>query len=70
MQRYFVKEKKDNQFIFNPQDIHHIKNVMRFKPGDKIEVILEEKIYLCEIMELTPLKINIIFVLFLIFLRI
>ena len=60
MQRYFVKEKKDNQFIFNNSDIHHIKNVMRFKKGDKIEVIFKEKIYLCEITNIDLLNINIL----------
>ena len=38
MQRYFAKEYKD-KLILNDSDIHHIKNVMRMKIGDLIEVV-------------------------------
>lgn len=51
MQRYFVKEKKDNNLILASDDIHHIKNVMRMLSGDKIECIYEEKLYICEIID-------------------
>ena len=39
MQRYFAKEKKGESIILENSDIHHIKNVMRMKENDKIEVI-------------------------------
>ena len=29
MQRYFVKEKNNDNFILSDSDIHHIKKVMR-----------------------------------------
>ncbi|MBQ7141002.1 MAG: 16S rRNA (uracil(1498)-N(3))-methyltransferase [Bacilli bacterium] len=49
MQRYFVKNKENNKFILEQSDIHHIKNVMRMNDKDKIEVVYEEKLYICEI---------------------
>ena len=39
MQRYFVKEKNNENFILENSDIHHIKKVMRCKNNDKIEVV-------------------------------
>ena len=50
MQRYFVDNKNLN---LNKKDIHHIKNVMRMKVGDLIEIINDEKLYICEIIEIT-----------------
>jgi len=60
MQRYFVKEKKDNNLILEKDDIHHIKNVMRNKQGDLIECIHEEKLYICKITDLNNNEVEII----------
>lgn len=60
MQRYFVKEKNNNQFILDDQDIHHIKKVMRCKNNDKVEVVYQEKVYLCNIDDIDSLKLSII----------
>lgn len=60
MQRYFPEKKEHDNFILYPKDIHHIKNVMRNKIGDKIEVIYDSIVYLCEISSLEPFTINII----------
>ena len=60
MQRYFAKEKVSDNFILYDSDLHHIKNVMRFKPSDKIEVIYENITYICEIKEIDPLSLVII----------
>ena len=49
MQRYFVKEKNNEKFILEDSDIHHIKRVMRCKDNDKIEVVYNKKVYLCNI---------------------
>ena len=49
MQRYFAKSKINNNLILNNNDIHHIKNVMRLKPGSKIEVVYNKKLYICKI---------------------
>lgn len=49
MQRYFSKEKKDNKFILQDSDYHHIKTVMRMKENDKVIVVYESNPYLCKI---------------------
>ena len=49
MQRYFAKEKKDDNFILEASDYHHIKNVMRMKDGDNIEVVYRDNLYLAKI---------------------
>jgi 16S rRNA (uracil1498-N3)-methyltransferase len=49
MQRYFAKEKNNDKFILESLDYHHIKNVMRMQENDKIEVVYESILYLCEI---------------------
>ncbi len=49
MQRYFGKEKKENNMILEPGDMHHIKKVMRMKDGDEIEVVIDGKLYLCNL---------------------
>lgn len=50
MQRYFSQEKDGNCLILDFSEIHHIKNVMRYQKGDKIECIFEEKLYVCKII--------------------
>lgn len=56
MQRYFAKDYKDKLILEN-SDIHHIKNVMRMKVNDKIEVVYNNKLYLCEIDNMDPFSI-------------
>ncbi|MFA5692613.1 MAG: RsmE family RNA methyltransferase [Acholeplasmataceae bacterium] len=41
MQRYFLNDNKE----FLKEDINHLKNVMRFKDGDLIEVCFNDKCY-------------------------
>lgn len=60
MQRYFLKEKHQDTLILYEQDIHHIKNVMRYKENDQIEVVWNGIVYLCKIDVLNPLKLSII----------
>ena len=60
MQRYFAKEKNEDNFILYENDIHHIKNVMRYKEGDEIEVVYEKIVYKCKIKNIFPLKLDII----------
>lgn len=60
MQRYFTKTKEQDYLILESSDIHHIKNVMRNKIGDKIECIYKETLYICEIIDLTSPKVKII----------
>lgn len=60
MQRYFAKEKIDNTFILHDSDIHHIKNVMRFKINDQIVVIYDSIVYTCKITSIDPLNLEVI----------
>lgn len=46
MQRYFGIEKINNNLILDSSDYHHIKNVMRMKDDDKVEVVIDNKVYL------------------------
>ncbi len=60
MQRYFAKTKEKETFILYDTDIHHIKNVMRCKSNDEIEVVHDKKVYICKIINLEPLTLTII----------
>ena len=60
MQRYFINTSaiKQNQVIISGQDYHHIKNVMRMKPGDQVFVCTEkENSYLVEITGFSDNKV-------------
>lgn len=46
MQRYFGIGKDNHYLYLEKGDYHHIKNVMRCKDGDLIEVIIDKKLYL------------------------
>ena len=58
MQRYFAKDYKD-KLILGDSDIHHIKNVMRMKIGESIEVVYDNKLYVCKIDSIDPIELNI-----------
>ena len=49
MQRYFSTTKLTNKFLLSDDDLYHIKTVMRMKPSDKIEVIYQKELYICEL---------------------
>lgn len=55
MQRYFALNK---QLDLDTSDIHHITKVMRMSIGDKINVIYDKTIYLCQISELNSNNIK------------
>ena len=59
MQRYFV-DIINNEFVFSEQDIFHISKVMRMKPGDKIEIVNEHKVYVASITSIHPFLIQVI----------
>lgn len=46
MQRYFAQEKRENTFILEPLDYHHIKHVMRMQENEEIEVVFKGILYL------------------------
>lgn len=49
MQRYFSDKKIDNTFLLKDDDWRHIRKVMRMSNGDLIEVVYEEKLYICKL---------------------
>ena len=51
MQRYFVDTKED-RFTLSNDDSYHITKVMRNKIGDKVEVVIDKELYICEIVSL------------------
>ena len=52
MQRYFIKDKYKDIITINKEDSHHIKNVMRMNIGDIVELVIDNKLYLGEIINL------------------
>jgi len=57
MQRYFIKNK---DMLLEESDIKHIKKVMRMNINDKIEVVYNNKLHICEITSLDPFNIKVI----------
>ena len=55
MQRYFAVDKDLN---ISDKDKHHIINVMRMKINDKIEIVYDEKVYLCEINDISKKDVS------------
>ncbi|UKI26829.1 MAG: 16S rRNA (uracil(1498)-N(3))-methyltransferase [Bacilli bacterium] len=55
MQRYFIKKK---DFSLEDTDIRHIKKVMRMNINDLIEVVYNNKLYICKITGLEPFNIK------------
>lgn len=49
MQRYFSKEKIDDYLTLSDNDLYHIKTVMRMHDKEKIEVIYNQNLYICQI---------------------
>lgn len=52
MQRYFVDGNYSDRLTLSSADSHHIKNVMRMNVSDKIEVVLDGRLFLYEIATL------------------
>ena len=60
MQRYFADVSKDYSVHLNADDEHHILHVMRMKKSDEIEVVSNQKVFLCRIDETNPLHVSVI----------
>ncbi len=61
MQRYFGKDRIGDFFLLSDEDFYHIQTVMRMKEHDRIEVVYEKKVYLCELEDIfndTKVKIK------------
>lgn len=59
MQRYFAKDKVDDKFLLYDSDYHHIKNVMRLKENDQIEVVYNNIVHICSIKSISPFELTI-----------
>lgn len=59
MQRYFGQI-LTNQALLDDDDIFHLTKVMRARPGDQIEVVSNEKVFLCKINSIKPLDIGVV----------
>jgi 16S rRNA (uracil1498-N3)-methyltransferase len=60
MQRYFSNLVSDNCYLLSNDDNYHIKKVMRMNIGDKIEIVDNKKLFICEIISLDPVKAKVI----------
>lgn len=59
MQRYFGRI-LGKQVVLGDDDIFHLTRVMRARIGDKIEVVSEGQVFLCQVNNLKPIEIDII----------
>ena len=60
MQRYFADVDKQYFVHLSKDDEHHVVHVMRMKKGDEIEVVSNQKVFLCRLDEINPLTISVI----------
>ena len=60
MQRYFANIDKNFNVCFSKEDEHHILHVMRMKVADEIEVVDNQRVYLCRIDKVNPLEVSVI----------
>ena len=60
MQRYFASIDQNYFVTLSKDDEHHVLHVMRMKKGDEIEVVDNQKLYLCRLDSVAPLTISVI----------
>ena len=58
MQRYFVNT-KENIFNLSHDDSYHIIKVMRNKIGDMLEVVIDQELYICEIIQMDKTTVTV-----------
>ena len=51
MQRYFSYKKIDDFLYLNNDDLYHINTVMRMKNNDKVEIVYDKILYICELID-------------------
>ena len=49
MQQYFAKDRKNDTLYLNPDDLNHIKNVMRMKKDDLVICVYDNSSYICSL---------------------
>ena len=60
MQRYFASIDKECFVHLSKDDEHHVLHVMRMKKGDEIEVVDNQKLFLCRLDDTNPLVISMV----------
>ena len=60
MQRYFASIDKDSFVHLSQDDEHHVLHVMRMKKGDEIEVVDNQKLFLCRLDDTNPLTVSVV----------
>ena len=60
MQRYFSNLLDNNEYLLSNNDSYHITKVMRMNVNDKIEIVDNKNVFLCEITSFNPVKARII----------
>ena len=60
MQRYFANIDQNYDVHLSKDDEHHILHVMRMKKGDEIEVVDNQKLYLCRLNGTNPLSVSMV----------
>ena len=60
MQRYFSNKMEDGCCLLSNDDSYHIKKVMRMGLNDQIEVVYNQKTYICEIISFDPVQAKVI----------
>lgn len=60
MHRFFIEKEQieENKIKIIGNDVKHIKDVIRLRKGEKVEVVLEKEIYICQIENLSKKEIN------------
>ena len=52
MQRYFSTKSTKNYLYLNEDDIYHIRKVMRMNNNDLVEIVYDNKLYICIIEDI------------------
>ena len=60
MQRYFSNLCSNNEYLLSSDDSYHIKKVMRMNLGEKIEIVDNRKVFICEIISFDPVKARVV----------
>lgn len=54
MQRYFTNNKVDDNLVLSDSDSYHILRVMRMNLNGRIEIVYNNDLYICEIVDTNP----------------
>ncbi len=57
MQRYFA-DIEDHRAILSKEDAHHLRDVVRIRVSEEVEIVAQDGAYLCRVSSLNPLVIE------------